>query len=116
MLRVGFQTSAYTVEEEDGYLEVCVELTAWKDDLSFVSIIPVHTGSAEGINTLNFNGVCPSVCHRNDVLPICGPISGCIVSATVTLPHFALLLPRSMNTNEQLLAGSGVLCTNFLRG
>ncbi len=49
MLRVGFQTSAYTVEEEDGYLEVCVELTAWKDDLSFVSIIPVYTGSAEGI-------------------------------------------------------------------
>ncbi len=49
MLRVGFQTSAYTVEEEDGYLELCVELTAWKDDLSFVSIIPVHTGSAEGM-------------------------------------------------------------------
>ncbi len=49
MLRVGFQASAYTVEEEDGYLEVCVELTAWKDDLSLVSIIPVHTGSAEGI-------------------------------------------------------------------
>ncbi len=54
---MGFQTSAYTVEEEDGYLEVCVELTAWKDDLSFVSIIPVHTGSAEGIVVLSIQQI-----------------------------------------------------------
>ncbi len=29
--------------------------------------------------------VCPSVRHGSDALPIYGPISGCIVSATVTL-------------------------------
>ncbi len=30
---------------------------------------------------------CLSVRHGSDALPICGPISGCIVSATVTLPY-----------------------------
>ncbi len=35
--------------------------------------------------------VCLSVHHGCDALPICGPISACIVSARVTWPHFRVI-------------------------
>ncbi len=37
--------------------------------------------------------VCVSVRHGSDstALPICGPISACILSATVMLPHFHVI-------------------------
>ncbi len=41
--------------------------------------------------------VCVSVCHGCDALLICGPISACILSASVTLPDFdSVMLPPTI--------------------
>ncbi len=45
-----------------------------------------------------------SVCHGSDAIPICGPISVYIVSATVTLPHCEpAMLPHYYTFGQNLL-------------
>ena len=48
-VKVGFQFAHYIVEEEDEYVEVCVELTHGELDRSVTVLLSTMDGSAEGI-------------------------------------------------------------------